>query len=141
MSEFDNATAPPPPPAAGEPTAEAKQLAMFAHLSALAGIVLCGVGTIVSFWAGPLIFWLVNKDQPDRAFVVDQAKETLNFGISVFLLGVVLAILGHIPFLGLLFRLVSLLLGLAWLVLVILAAIKAKDGAAYRYPFALRLIK
>ena len=31
--------------------------------------------------------------------------------------------------------------GIAWLVLTILASVKANEGVAYRYPFALRLIK
>jgi uncharacterized Tic20 family protein len=33
------------------------------------------------------------------------------------------------------------IIGIAALVLVILAAIKANEGVAYRYPFTLRLIK
>jgi uncharacterized Tic20 family protein len=33
------------------------------------------------------------------------------------------------------------IVGIAWLVLTILASIKANEGVAYRYPFALRLIK
>ena len=31
--------------------------------------------------------------------------------------------------------------GIAWLVLTIMASIKANEGVVYRYPFALRLIK
>ena len=34
-----------------------------------------------------------------------------------------------------------LIVGLAWLVVTIIAAIKANEGVAYRYPFALRLVK
>jgi uncharacterized Tic20 family protein len=33
------------------------------------------------------------------------------------------------------------IIGIGALVLVIIAAMKAKDGIAYRYPFALRLVK
>ena len=33
------------------------------------------------------------------------------------------------------------IIGVAWLILSIIAAIKANDGIAYRYPFTLRLIK
>ena len=32
-------------------------------------------------------------------------------------------------------------LGIAWLVLTIMAAMKANEGVAYRYPFTLRLVK
>jgi len=34
-----------------------------------------------------------------------------------------------------------LLVGVAALVFVVIAAIKSNDGVAYRYPFALRLVK
>ena len=36
---------------------------------------------------------------------------------------------------------IGLLLFVAWFVLTIVAAIKANEGVAYRYPFALRLVK
>ena len=35
----------------------------------------------------------------------------------------------------------GILLGIAWLVLTIIAAMKANEGVAYRYPFTLRLVK
>jgi len=35
----------------------------------------------------------------------------------------------------------SILLGIAWLVLTIIGGMKANEGVAYRYPFALRLVK
>jgi uncharacterized Tic20 family protein len=34
-----------------------------------------------------------------------------------------------------------LILGVAALVFIVIAAVKANDGVAYRYPFALRLVK
>jgi len=34
-----------------------------------------------------------------------------------------------------------LLVGIATLVLAIIAGIKANEGVAYRYPFAIRLVK
>jgi len=33
------------------------------------------------------------------------------------------------------------IIGIAWLVFTIIAAIKANDGVAYRYPFTMRLVK
>jgi uncharacterized Tic20 family protein len=33
------------------------------------------------------------------------------------------------------------IIGVAWLVFTIIAAIKANEGVSYRYPFTLRLIK
>ena len=36
---------------------------------------------------------------------------------------------------------IMLIVGIAALVLIIMAAIKANDGIAYRYPFTIRLVK
>ena len=36
---------------------------------------------------------------------------------------------------------VGILIGIAWLVFTIIAAVKANEGERYRYPFTLRLIK
>src|SRR5690606_11338463 len=68
---------------------------------------------------------------------------SLNFNITLALVGVALAILTFITFgLGAILTIPArLLLFLAWLVLPITAAIKANEGVAYRYPFALRRVK
>jgi uncharacterized Tic20 family protein len=42
---------------------------------------------------------------------------------------------------GFLFYFAVFLLGIYWLVMTVIAAIKANEGVAYRYPFTLRLIK
>src|SRR5579875_2263993 len=129
-------TAPPPPPA-GAPSAEERQWAMFAHLSALLGGLVTGWG----WFLGPLIIWLIKKDT--MPFVNDQAKEALNFNITVTIIFVILAILG-VATLGVGFLIAGplmIIIGIAALVFIILAAVKANEGVAYRYPFALRLIK
>ncbi|WP_063672291.1 DUF4870 domain-containing protein [Dyella thiooxydans] len=124
---------PPPsePPVAGGPSAEQRQWAMFAHLSALLGLVTAG-------WAcflGPLVIWLVKKDT--MPFVDDQAKEALNFNITVMIAGAICWILVFV----LIGFLLLWALAIVWIVFTIIAAIKANEGVAYRYPFALRLIK
>ena len=141
MTTWNEATAPPPPPT-GKPDAQERQWAMFAHLSAIAGGLLTsqamgGIGCVL----GPLIIWQLKKDT--MPFVTDQAKEALNFNITVALAMLVLVLLGVGTF-GLGFLLTAplmLIVGLAALVLVVIAAIKANAGDAYRYPFALRLVK
>lgn len=124
---------PPPsePPVAGGPSAEQRQWAMFAHLSALLGLVTAG-------WAcflGPLVIWLVKKDT--MPFVDDQAKEALNFNITVMIAGAICWILVFV----LIGFLLLWALAIVWIVFTIIAAIKTNEGVAYRYPFALRLIK
>lgn len=136
MSEFENLTAAPPPPS-GEPSAEERQWGLFGHLSSLSGLFTGGVGNIV----GPLIIWLVKKDT--MAFASDQAKEALNFNITLLIISVVL-VLATVFTLGIAIFItlpLGVIIGIAWLVLTIMAAMKANNGEAYRYPFTLRLIK
>lgn len=132
---------PPPPPPAGVPSAEEKQWALFAHLSAIGGAIVTGPFFAVGCFLGPLIIWLVKKDT--MPFVADQAKEALNFNITIALIGVALMILIAIT-LGI-FIFVALPVGgiicIGWLVFTVVAAIKASEGVAYRYPIALRLVK
>lgn len=66
----------------------------------------------------------------------DQARESLNFQITVLLLALVC-----IPFCFVLIGFPMLfVLGIYQLVFVIVASIRAHDGVRYRYPLALRLI-
>jgi uncharacterized protein len=138
--DINDATAAPPPPP-GIPPQEERQWAMFAHLSALAGGLLTSAIGGWGFFLGPLVIWLMKKDT--MPFVADQAKESLNFNITVSAIFLILLVLSFLT-LGLGFLItvpIMLVIGLAALVLIIMAAIKANEGIAYRYPFALRLIK
>jgi uncharacterized Tic20 family protein len=136
MSEFETYTAPPPPPA-GTPSAEERQWGLFGHLSTLTGLFTGGIGNIV----GPLVIWLIKKDT--MPFASDQAKEALNFNITLLIIGVILFLVTIFTFgIGALITVpLGILLGIAWLVLTIVAAMKANEGVAYRYPFTLRLVK
>ena len=93
------------------------------------------------FFIGPLVIWLMKKDE--MPFVADQAKEALNFNITVSAIFLILLILTILSLgLGAILTLpIMLVVGIGALVLIIMAAIKANDGVAYRYPFAIRLVK
>jgi uncharacterized Tic20 family protein len=121
---------PPPPAATGDGSKDAKMFGMLCHLSALAGFVI-PFGNII----GPLVFWLIKKNE--FAFVDDQGKEALNFQITTSLAMIVCLILTLV----LIGALLLVAVGVTALIFTIIAAIKANDGVAYRYPFALRLIK
>lgn len=121
---------PPPPSGNGLPSSEQRQWAMFAHLSALIGLIV-PFGNVL----GPLVIWLVQKDK--MAFVDDQGKEALNFQITVFGAAVISFFLMFI----LIGFLLIFVVGLGALVFTIIAAIKANEGVAYRYPLTIRLIK
>lgn len=147
MTDNEPVSTPPVPPQSTEqplsvgPSAEEKQWAMFAHLSALAGAVLSsafgGWGTFI----GPLIIWLIKKDT--MPFVASQAKEALNFNITVSAIFLMLVILTVITFgIGALLTVpVMLVVGIAALVFTIIAAVKANEGIDYRYPVSVRIIK
>jgi uncharacterized Tic20 family protein len=141
MSDIDGTTTPPPPPTVG-PSAEEKQWAMFAHLSALVGgILTSGWAGSIGCFIGPLVIWLVKKDT--MPFVDDQGKEALNFNITVGIVFLALLILSIVTFgIGLIVAVpLWIIIGIAWLVFTIIAAVKASNGERYRYPLTLRLIK
>jgi uncharacterized Tic20 family protein len=119
-------------PAPGSaPSENERTWAMLAHLSALAGLMMPLLGIVI----GPLVVWLARRDE--STFVAEHAKEALNFNISVLIGAVVCGLLMLV--------LVGFLLGtalfIAWLVMTLVAAIKASEGAIYHYPFSLRLVK
>jgi uncharacterized protein len=133
--------APVPPSIDGVPSAEERQWALFAHLSAVLGGVLTGHMFGWGCFIGPLIIWLIKKDT--MPFVNDQGKEALNFNITLAIAGLALIVLSIITFgIGLLITIpLGIIIGIAWLVFVIIAAVKANEGIAYRYPVCLRLVK
>jgi uncharacterized Tic20 family protein len=115
---------------AAVPTQDERTWGMVAHLAALAFFIL-PFGNIL----GPLVVWLAKRDQ--STFVALHAKEALNFNIT-FLLGAIVCGLLLAFSIGILFGAV---LFVYWLVMTIIAALKANEGAAYRYPFTVRLVK
>jgi uncharacterized Tic20 family protein len=113
------------------PGTQERNWAVIAHLSALLGFVLWGVGNVL----GPLIVWLVKKGE--MPFLDDQGREALNFQITIFLAGLVCS---SMFFLGVGIPLLFAL-SVFDLVFVIIGAVKASEGVAYRYPVNLRLVK
>jgi uncharacterized Tic20 family protein len=144
MSVPPESVVPPPPsePIGGDVPAEERTWGRFAHLSALLGALLtASFGAGWGCFIGPLVIWLVKKDT--MPFVADQAKEALNFNITVAIATLVLLILSVITFgIGFIIAIpLWIIIGVGWLVLTIVAGVKANEGVRYRYPFALRLIK
>jgi uncharacterized Tic20 family protein len=127
MSESKPAAA----PTSGAPTQDERTWGMIAHLSGFAVFLFPLGGNILA----PLIIWLTRRDT--SAHVEMEAREALNFNISVTL--------GWIVCGSLVFALIGIPLGAAlflyWLVMTIVAGVKASEGVGYRYPFSLRLVK
>ena len=129
---------PPPPPPVGYESGlsgiannpNARTWGMIAHLSALIGL------TAIPSVVGPLVVWLVKKDE--MPFVNDQAKEALNFHLTVLFALIACSPLIFCFGLGLI---AMIGVGIAALIFTIIAAVKANECVAYRYPLTLRLIK
>lgn len=150
----------PPPPPAGEfayddqavqpdynqatdslanPSKDERNWAMFAHLSAIVvGLLASAVGLPIFAFLGPLVIYLMKKDE--SLYIADQAREALNFHITLAIVGLVLIVLSLTIILIPLTVLAGIVVFIGGLILCIVAAIKASSGELYRYPFALRLI-
>lgn len=128
MSVPPESTVPSPPVAGG--SAEDRNLAMLTHLS---GIIL---GFIV-----PLIVWLVNKDNAAKSYLTTEAKEALNFQLTILIGYVICWFLTMTIILAVIGGPLWLILWVVNLVFCIIAAMAVNSKGSYRYPFALRLIK
>lgn len=113
-----------------ELTQEEKTFGMLAHLTSLSGFII-PFGSIL----GPLIIWLIKKDQ--SAWVDQQGKEALNFNISVAIYAIVASILIFIV-IGIF---LAIAVGVFWLVMVIIATVKVNNLEDFQYPLSIRLIK
>jgi len=116
--------------AAGRPTQNDRTWGMLAHLSSLSGFLL-PFGNLI----GPLIIWQVKKNQ--SAFASESAREALNFNITVLLIAAVCSMLIFV----LIGFLILVSLGLYWVVLTVIAGVRASEGTAFHYPFTLRIVK
>lgn len=110
-------------------SSDERTMAMLCHLAAFAGVVI-PFGNII----GPLVIWLIKKDS--SPYIDYHGKEALNFQIA-FTIYMLISLLLMMVLIG--FILLPVL-GIAGLVLMIIAAIKAKDGEQYRYPYIFRLL-
>ncbi|MCU1594445.1 MAG: hypothetical protein JWO12_1837 [Frankiales bacterium] len=112
-----------PQPGYGPP--EDTVLSILAHLSLFAfGLI------------GPLVLYLITKDDSSKPMTRHHAAEALNFHLSLAIYAVVSAILiivivGFFMLLG---------LAVAATVLAITAAVAASRREAYRYPLTIRFV-
>jgi uncharacterized protein len=111
-------------------TRDERNWAMLSHLLALTGYFAVPFGNVIA----PLIIYLMKKDESQ--FVADQARESLNFQISLLIYTLISGVL-------ILILIGFLLLAAIWVagvILTIVASVKAGNGEAYRYPLTIRLI-
>lgn len=98
--------------------------------------VIAQIGPFLLGFIPPLVIWLVLKDR--SRFVDQEAKESLNFQITVAIGLVAAAIITGITF-GI--GGIVYLAFIAAIVFMILAAVANGKGAPYRYPVNIRFIK
>lgn len=113
------------------PGREARKWAMISHLIALVGLLGNGIGFLI----GPLAVWLIKRE--DDPFIDEQGKEAVNFQITM-LMAVIVSALCVLILIGFVMLFACLVL---MVVFPIIGAMKANEGAHYRYPFAIRFIK
>ena len=106
------------------PTQDEKNAALLSH-----------VLTLIASFIAPLIIYLIKKDESE--YVRDQAAESLNFQLSIFLYAILCIPLMFVIVGFFLLFAISILA----LILVIIATIKASEGKKYRYPLTIRFIK
>lgn len=113
-----------PAPAGASSSDNDKLFAIAAHL-----------GGIFFGFIPSLVVFLIRRDSP--GWVLDNAREALNWQITMIITGVVCFILSFV-LIGIFLFWIALLVNL---VLCIIATVKASGREAYRYPFCIRLIK
>ncbi|MGH2806525.1 MAG: DUF4870 domain-containing protein [Actinomycetota bacterium] len=102
---------------------------MLTHLSAFAGIFI-PFGNIL----GPFVVWMIKKDEMPE--VDAHGKESMNFQISTTIYFIVFGLLSFL-LIGLPFLLA---LAIFWLVMVIMASVKANEGVLYKYPLTIHFL-
>jgi uncharacterized Tic20 family protein len=123
---------PPPPPPPGQPSMPPDQERLWAMLAHLLSFV---AAYLFLGFVAPLIVLLVFG--PRSAYVRAHAVESLNFNLTWLLYGIVGVILAFlligIPIL--------IALGIAYLILVVIASVRANNGEFFRYPLTIRFIR
>lgn len=117
-----------------------RQWAAAAHFAPLLAALITSWFAGIAGVVAALVVWLLCRDRSE--FAAEHARDALNFNLSMFLYAVA----------GLIFAVFTLgigliivvplwvVLGLAWVVLSIVAGFKAYDGERYRYPLTIRFV-
>ena len=153
MNEYQHQTVPPPAPVTV--SQDDRMWAAATHILTLVAAFLTSMLAGVAGALAALVMWFIVRDR--SPFAAEHAKEAFNFNLSMFiyacvsglialvLIGGTLLTLGigaivAIPA-GIVLVMAWFALGIAWLVLTIIAAMKAYEGEMYRYPLTIRLLK
>jgi uncharacterized Tic20 family protein len=128
MSDFGGSSYAPE----GEVSKEERTMSMVAHL-----LGLIGVFTGIFGFVGPLVIYLIKKDE--SAFVAQNAMQALAFNIFMAVMWMICLAIAFITcgFGTLLF----IPLYIVYLIYVVVAAIRSNDGVVYQYPLSSSFVK
>jgi hypothetical protein len=114
----------------GFPTTAERNWAVLAHLGGFGLYLIPTLGHLLV----PLAVWLAKRR--DSTFVEENAREALNFQISLTLYAIGAGLLTVI----LIGWLILAALAVFQFVLMVIASVRASHGEIYRYPLTLRLL-
>jgi uncharacterized protein len=129
------------------PSSDARTWAMLSHLAGLANFTSVPFGNIVA----PLVIYLFRKDQDP--FIAEQVKESLNFQLSVTIVGCFLLFAYVVTFFVAIigtrnawpWPLIVIACLVLWLIFdivnVVVAAVRSYNGDHFRYPVSLRFLR
>jgi uncharacterized Tic20 family protein len=119
------------------PSTESRYWAVAAHASSLVGGFMGGLPAFI----GPLVVWLVRKDED--AWSAGHGRDALNFNLSVLAYAVALLLIAIVTLgVGLLIAIPGwIFLALGWFALTLVGAIKAATDQPWRYPLTIRFVK
>jgi uncharacterized Tic20 family protein len=126
-----------PPAVAFTPSTD-NSLAVVMHLLGFSWFVFPFYGNIL----GPLILWLIKRG--DSPYLDRVGKEVVNFQISFSIYISVAIAVGTVLLIfliGILFYFLAAAIWVAWVVLMIIGAVKTSNGEEYKYPFTIRLLQ
>ena len=134
-------------------TGSERQWAALAHIAALV-LALCTswIAGVAGMLGAGAVYLLKRGDSP---FIAAHAREALNFNLIMFIYACIACVIGVVLIgatvltlgigiivtapAGLALMVVIAAIALMWLVCSIIAAVKAWNGEAYRYPLTMRL--
>lgn len=125
---------PPPGPDAVLVDSSARNWGLLAHVAGFVASSLGGLGFL-----GPLLVWLLKRDE--HPFISHHAAEAFNFQLSMFLYGLLLVV-ASLPVVTMLATIPLGVIGFVlWVVLPIVAAIRAANGEAWSYPLTIGFLR
>ena len=117
---------------------DAVTMSTLCHLSSFASFLI-PLGNIL----GPLVIWLLRKD--DLPSVDKHGKAALNFNISIAVYGLI-AVAISLPLIFILIGIPLLFTSIAglfiwWLIATVVAAVNAGNGEFWEYPLSIRFLR